>query len=335
MSRLERHFRANGKRNRLLFEELLELLTLFEQNDIPAIPFKGPVLAMLLYGDVALREFGDLDVYVPADRAARAKRLLTARGCRLHVLGRNSVLAECGNHGRVRLDLQWGFSAPRFRVPIDVDRLWSRIERVSVGGTTVWQPAQVDQLLMLTVHAAKHCWSKLKWISDIAAFIARHDGLDWRGTMEEATQLGGARLVLLGTRLAHDVLGTTVPDELVTRLQGDRAVAPLASELRRRLFAQIKKPNDIRGSYGNIGATLLHIRSRERVREKLPQVSYVLGHPLRAARASLVPNYHDRAFIAVPRYLGFLYYVIRPIRLTTQYATGVMQRVHRYSSTDA
>jgi len=36
---------------------LLKLLDLFENHGIPAVPFKGPVLASSIYGDLSLRQF--------------------------------------------------------------------------------------------------------------------------------------------------------------------------------------------------------------------------------------------------------------------------------------
>ena len=45
-------------------EELVRLLSLLEEQGIPAVPYKGPTLAQRLYGDLALREFGDLDIMI-------------------------------------------------------------------------------------------------------------------------------------------------------------------------------------------------------------------------------------------------------------------------------
>jgi len=80
MERLHDHFLKSAKSNLLLTAELLRILELFENNVIPAIPFKGPVLALTLYEDPALREFGDLDILVQKDNVFRALKLLPALG---------------------------------------------------------------------------------------------------------------------------------------------------------------------------------------------------------------------------------------------------------------
>jgi len=71
---------AVSARNRALAAELGELLRLFEESGIRALPFKGPVLALDLFGDLALREFVDLDILVPAGEILRATDLIEARG---------------------------------------------------------------------------------------------------------------------------------------------------------------------------------------------------------------------------------------------------------------
>src|SRR5262249_37023884 len=53
---LYRHFHASAQRNLFLAGTLLKLLRLLESHHIPAIAYKGPVLAMLAYGNLALRQ---------------------------------------------------------------------------------------------------------------------------------------------------------------------------------------------------------------------------------------------------------------------------------------
>jgi hypothetical protein len=62
LAQLRNYFHTNAQRNLFLTKELLKLLTLFETHSIPAIPFKGPVLAVSAYGNLSLRQISDLDI---------------------------------------------------------------------------------------------------------------------------------------------------------------------------------------------------------------------------------------------------------------------------------
>src|SRR2546422_9313649 len=72
--------RRNARRNLYMLRALLEILDLFEQHGIRAIPFKGPLLAAQAYGDVALRSFLDLDILIQPNELGHARSLLLSRG---------------------------------------------------------------------------------------------------------------------------------------------------------------------------------------------------------------------------------------------------------------
>src|SRR5262249_39171092 len=62
LAQLRNHFFANAANSFLLTEELRKLLDRFETHGISAISYKGPVLAAFIYGNLLLRESGDLDI---------------------------------------------------------------------------------------------------------------------------------------------------------------------------------------------------------------------------------------------------------------------------------
>ncbi|MEP7190974.1 MAG: nucleotidyltransferase family protein, partial [Roseiflexaceae bacterium] len=77
---IRQRVREIAQSNLHLTGELLRLLTVFDQQSIPIIPFKGPTLAMQAYGDIALRPFGDLDVLIHAQDLMPARELMLAQG---------------------------------------------------------------------------------------------------------------------------------------------------------------------------------------------------------------------------------------------------------------
>jgi hypothetical protein len=325
LDRLRSHYHENVRGNRALLRELLELLALFEACRIRALPLRGPVLAMSIYGDLTMRQFEDLDIFVPAAQIAGAKNMLTARGYKFRTLGDTDALADSSD-GRVSVDLQWALAPGVWRFPIDLEQLWGRLVPVSLGNATVWQPNPADHALILCAHGAKHCWSSLKWIIDVAAFTRMHkSSLDWKATVDRARSLGGERQLLLAMRLAGDILDADVPVEVVRRITADPAVAALATELRQRLFVTVERPTH-QGSYGFIEGGLLYIRTRERIRDKIPYAFELVRYPFKGLKDFITPNVHDRAVIALPKSLAFLYYLVRPLRLTGNISVRFMHR---------
>ena len=60
--------------------QLFQLLDALDRRSVVAVPFKGPVLADLLYGDIAFRSPGDLDILVRRESVADVRAELEAQG---------------------------------------------------------------------------------------------------------------------------------------------------------------------------------------------------------------------------------------------------------------
>src|SRR6202035_517955 len=73
-------FYGNALNNLHLARELARLAGVLSRQSIEVIVFKGPVLALQAWGDVALRQFNDLDLLVHPAEAARAVEGLLAAG---------------------------------------------------------------------------------------------------------------------------------------------------------------------------------------------------------------------------------------------------------------
>ena len=82
LDQLRDSFRTNLVRNEVLARELVTLLDLLRAHGISAIPFKGPTLAASAYGHLSLRQFGDLDLFVPKCDLPRACEVLVSHGYR-------------------------------------------------------------------------------------------------------------------------------------------------------------------------------------------------------------------------------------------------------------
>lgn len=301
---LRRSFQETTWRNTLLAGELTRVLDMLASYGIDAVPFKGPVLTALAYENVAMREFGDLDLLVRADERARVKDLLLADGYTMydgwsHVHELNHEYTVVGTRSGVRLDVHWQLF-PRAVLPIRPDQLRQRLVAVRISDREVRTFSLEDTLLILCVHADTHAWERLMWIGDIALLVACHPGLDWGKAVEIAAASGSERLLLLGLRLANDLLGAAPPEPVLTRTRTDPHVTRLATTISERLFESA--PNNVEADRQK---SLLQLMSRNR-----------LWHRLWLAAT---PNESDWKVMRLPRSLSPLYYVIRPFRLLGKY----------------
>ena len=70
------------EKNLLATQALTRIAGAFHAADVPLLTFKGPSLAHEYYGNVAFRQFGDIDVLVQRGHLGRARAILEANGYR-------------------------------------------------------------------------------------------------------------------------------------------------------------------------------------------------------------------------------------------------------------
>jgi len=308
----------NTRSNLFLTGELIKVLEFLEANGIQAIPFKGPTLALQAYGDVGLRQFGDLDVLVHKQDVPQVKELLTSRGFKPKpqlndeqqaALMRFDCAYNFDNERGVVLDVHWEFVARHFSFRIDTNRLWDRLEAVGISGKQLLTLSAEDLLLILCLHGFTHLWERLGWICDVASMIDCRRDINWQLVLENATTLGVRGILSLGLFLAGDLLGASIPQEVSKSLQPDPKVKKLAAHVREQLFTERTTPAGVFAE----AVTLVSLRERRRDR-------------LRAClRLAAMPRSYDWMFLSVPDSLFFLYYLVRPLRLAGKYGARLFR----------
>jgi hypothetical protein len=315
-AQLEQEFRTNVGHNAFLCLELFRVLKLLARQGIPAVPFKGPVLAAAAYGELSLRMAGDLDILIEQRNVVRARDILLSAGYRRQVpftAAREAAhLRASHQYGLVHeesgilVELQWGVTVNYMSSPLDGEGLWTRLDSIVVGGTSVPTLAVEDLLLLLCVHGTKHGWSRLAWICDVAELLRSYPGLDWEWALSQARVRGGRRMLALGLLLSHDVLDAPVPAPIAAQARSDRRAGSLAREVRTHLF---RDTDDTSGSLHRPAEYRIpfNLKSRERVRDKLRCFVGLVLH-LSAPRAP------DQVGAPLPLYLTFLRFCLRPVR---------------------
>jgi hypothetical protein len=313
---LSHFYSANSAKNRFLAGELLHILRLFEAEHILAVPFKGPALAALLYGNLALREFVDLDFLVRERDIPKAREILSNQGYRSNftstaiIPDSNNVELYSASTGMM-VELHWQFSPRRFVSSLAADHVWKGIEPVVLWGRQVWSFSSQDMFLFLAVHGGKHSWSALKWLCDLAEFIRSNPDLDWPRLFDRAEALGAVRTCRLGIYLTAELLQAEVPSSFVCAVREDARVRRLAQDVRLR----IEEPRDVEPIEGQIFNLKLKERLRDKVRYVFLQCTQYSGE--------------EERFWSVPSALSFMYIFVRPIWLLRRYGFSVLKRIVR------
>lgn len=300
---LQYYLAQNQARNLALGHELLTILDLLRTHNIPAIPIKGPVLAKTLFGDLAQRQCGDLDLLVPKRCISAALDVLGSRGYQLRQplgAGQDAAYRRYECHFElehpdrmISAELHWNLTPPMMAVSFDINGVWQRAREISFEDRSVPSLSCEDYLIFLCVHGSKHFWSELKWICDIHEFLDAHASIDWQRCLELSREQGCERMLLLGLMLAEALLDTGLPEPVRDRISADPKVRQIAWKLQENFFDA--------GPKDGFSPFRFLCSLRERFRDKLLFCWEYVTTPR---------GYHIR-IVPLPRFLLFLYVSIK------------------------
>lgn len=326
LSQLKRAFTAGDFNNRFLARELSKLLQIFQAHDIPAFPYKGPTLAALVYENMALRQFSDLDIVIRKRDFSRARDLLHAQNYQprfqlapvqqaayLHFFHAYDFVRS---DGKISVDLHWRLTPERYPFPLDPEDVWAWLKPLSCADTTVLALPPEELLLVLCVHGTKDGWEKLRWICDIAQLLRAYPGLGWERVFAHAARCHSTQSLLLGLLIAHNLLGARLPQDIVQQARTAPRVQALAAQIPRQLFS----PSNAAITF--VERTLLHLKIAERFKDRTSYLAFCFYRVV-------TPNTLDLTMLSLPRALFFLYFFLRPIRVLKTYWLSLGRRFLR------
>ncbi|MDJ0649126.1 MAG: nucleotidyltransferase family protein [Xenococcaceae cyanobacterium MO_188.B19] len=306
LNQLQKFVQTKTQRNLYLVRELFTLTNIFESNGISAIPYKGIVLSAAVYGDLALRQFVDLDFLVPTKEYLKAQELLMSEGYKPPP--QNNVNWERSFvHAKkqIGVDLHQGLTPDYLPVYIDFEGLWQRLEPVLIGGIEFKTFAPEDLLIVLCIQLAKDAqWTAevLIKVCDIAELIRVYQNLNWDLVWERCVKLGTKSILLFSLFVVKELLETSLPDSILQKMAADNIAKKAAQQVCEEFFMRSEQSFREK-TYKE--RTFLRKLARERWQDK---VRYFV-------KTALTPNELDFAFLSLPQQLSLLYYFLRPIRL--------------------
>lgn len=318
-AQLKSAFLANWRRNEQLARELGLLLALLGNAGIHAIPLKGIALAESLYGDASLRVGADIDILVPADQVARALDLTLAYGYRSEFKDPffAKLVSRHGRHHHVvredveasfSLELHWKLIQYSSRNNDAVNDLWAEAQPRTVFGAPALSLSPEWEFLYLCIHAADHNWQCLKWLVDIHQIVSA-GRVDWRKAAVKARAFEVGQVIQQTLAATSHLLGTPLP----------ACYSAVKLPVGLKLFAHGPFPAGAAdGAFG-----FFHMRVLRRPLDKLRYIATVV----------FVPQLPDRDFWPLPSSLGWLYYLVRPVRLLGKWISRLALAMIRPDST--
>lgn len=320
LSRLKRDSVANSQNVLHLIGKQLRVFKLFNEHNIPVALFKGALLAQMAYGEISLRQAGDIDILISRRDFDEAKRLLESFGYEMSPKLTTSQLAShLANHCEIQfmrdewftvVDLHWDLAPRSFVFNLNPDDVMARLQPVPLSGATVETFGAEDLLLYQAMHGAKHLWRRLEWISSLAESLRATPAVNWETIIIRARYAHGTRMLALGLRLVEQFSDVPIPEHVLVAVDPDSSMQRMATGIRDQLF-------DTFGPADSTETNLYNLRIMDRKRDVLTS----------ALRSIFVPTLPDWQALALPSPLHPLYYAYRPLRLSKVYGTSLWRKL--------
>lgn len=306
---LRDEYERSAQRSLWLTRELLRVMDSLAAKGIEGLAYKGPILAEMLYGNVAHRQFSDLDILLRAEDIPCAKAVVADLGYHttLQLTPRQEREYLCSgyeytfdsSHGRNLLELQWQILPRFYAVDFEMRGLFAREVHVTVAETTIRTLSFEDLWLTLCVHAAKHLWVRLSWLCDLAR-LAAITSIHWAFVESEAERLGVARIHSITLHLLEKVFAVTAPAK--------QSMAKEESDIADRILLLLQGETEVDPE--SLSYFYLSLRLRERTSDRIRFLRRLL----------LTPSLGEWESIHLPDPLFPLYRGVRLLRITRRLA---------------
>lgn len=198
--------------NQRALQATVRMLTILQEEGIPAVTLRGIAMAHRVYSDPALRPMSDVDILVPEDANGYIVDRLEAHGLSPCKVRRYQFLYEVDD---IVIELHWSYlTTKRYRRAADFNEWIDSRRKTQLPEGVLYFLSPEHQLLDLICHAfLHHELDSIQKLVDIAMLIHEED-LDWNYIRLWCQNSRMTRLILFTLAVTDYLLDLGIEPEL-------------------------------------------------------------------------------------------------------------------------
>jgi hypothetical protein len=307
MHNLKEFLKTNATKNLFFMKELIAIIKTLNDHHIESVPYKGPILAQQVYGNLTMREFGDLDIYVKKEDVPKIKDILISKGYKPQFNLNSSQEQNYLNSQRelkfiheikgISLELHWKFSGVFLNLPSNAEMIFlNKLNTLNIGGIQIPEITPENLVLILSIHNASHQWSRLSWLVDIATLI-NNQKIDWSKIIKLSQQLSIQKILFINLYLCQSLLDLEMDVDIKKYLQ-DNSVIKTSNIFAKEIFLDEKENSLIKNLEMSI---IMRENKIDAIKDGLSGIFH--------------PSFYELTRLDLSPSLYFLYYIYRPFNL--------------------
>lgn len=289
------------------------------------MPFKGPIFAICVYGDVSLKYFNDLDLLIRQEDVVKAVEILRREGflplCALdsaqlkRLAQTDNEIPLIHNKSGICIDLQWeltgGFCSHRLRY----EDLQKEQQELNVFQHKIITFGDEDLFVYLCLHGTQHLWQEFDHVCCMHELLRKKKKIVWDRLLEKSRSLGMEKAFQVGVHLLGSFYANTVPASVTLEKEREKGVTSLARIIIERYNLPVHQegqPVELNRRFNS-----MQFRFLRGWRKKLRYALHLL----------FVPTRYDWQCMPLPAMLAVCYYLLRPIRLAISATCTTMKQL--------
>lgn len=229
LDELRKAYLSNAARNIIITNEVSQIAREFHSFGISLIVLKGAFLSAFVYENPASREMSDIDLLVRAADLGQAAGVLQRLGYQAEKPFKIEDALSVSHHlppfikpGKGVVELHWNIISLVGNDPVDADGLWQRSIYFNRNGAPISGLCPEDLLLHICGHASYHHKFEvgLRACVDVLEITNHYNNsFDWNQFVQRTFDWHWDRGVYLVLRLAKELLGAEIPEEVLRDLR--------------------------------------------------------------------------------------------------------------------
>lgn len=293
-----------ARRNMLVTSELMKIIHLLRENSIKALAFKGPTLSQMAYGDITLRQYGDLDILIKKEDIDKINVLFKESGYQ-HLLPLTSVqssirlkyakdLSFIHPSKGIHIEMHWAFLNQNYPIQMDLENFWLETQEIKLNDSTMHTFSNENLLVYLAIHGSRHLWERIAWIKDIDLLIQKNE-INWEKLINKVGGTGFEKMVYLALHLNVILFQTALPTSIHHEIKKYPQIVPLTHFV---FESWITQKNSFQTTY-------MQTKLLPGFKDKFIYLRTRL----------LQPSLDEYLYVNLPKGLQWGYYFIKPYRL--------------------
>jgi hypothetical protein len=244
---LESGAKPAARQSLTLASEALRLQAALDAAGMPCAFLKGTTLAQLAYGNIGIKQAWDIDLLVLPNSIRKACIILRDAGyARVKPPARISdrrffawseFIHECVFHSNAHgtfVELHWRLSENAAILRHVTAKSATQAVEI-MPGRAVRTLNTEDLFAYLCMHGARHGWARIKWLADLAAWLATMAPEEIERLYRHAVMAGAGRAPDQALSLCARLLATQLPPALSAEIEKDRVTRRLVTTALREL----------------------------------------------------------------------------------------------------